>query len=72
MHDLNVARDFVPQICDGKTRSWASHLRALLLAKELQEYTRLLAEERCNYDLLKKALLDRYRLNAESFHSKLR
>ena len=52
--------------------SWASNLSALITGKALEVYSRLSADEADDFDVLKKALLDRYHLNAEGFRMKLR
>ena len=52
--------------------TWASSLSALITGKALEVYSRLSAEEAENFDILKKALLARYDLNAEGFRRKLR
>ena len=52
--------------------TWASSLSALITGKALEVYSRLSADEADDFDVLKKALLDRYNLNAEGFRMKLR
>ena len=52
--------------------SWASSLSALITGKALEVYSRMSADEADDFDVLKKALLDRYHLNAELFRMKLR
>ena len=52
--------------------SWASSLSALITGRALEVYSRLSADEADDFDVLKKALLDRYHLNAEGFRMKLR
>ena len=52
--------------------TWASSLSALITDKALEVYSRLSADEADDFDVLKKALLDRYNLNAEGFRMKLR
>ena len=52
--------------------SWASSLSALITDKAFKVYSRLSADEADDFDVLKKALLDRYHLNAEGFRMKLR
>ena len=52
--------------------SWALSLSALITGKALEVYSRLSADEADDFDVLKKALLDRYHLNAEGFRMKLR
>ena len=52
--------------------SWAINLSALLTGRALDVYTRLSADQAKDYEQLKKALLERYQLNAEGFRSKLR
>ena len=52
--------------------TWASSLSALITGKALEVYSRLSADEADDFDVLKKALLDRYNLNAEGFRVKLR
>ena len=51
--------------------TWASSLSALITGKALEVYSRLSADEADDFDVLKKALLDRYNLNAEGFRMKL-
>ena len=52
--------------------TWATNLSSLLSGKALEVYSRLPSDQIANYDMLKKALLDRYQLNAEGFRLKLR
>ena len=52
--------------------SWASSLSALITGKALEVYSRMSPDEADDFDVLKKALLDRYHLNAEGFRMKLR
>ena len=47
--------------------SWALNLSALLTGRALDVYTRLSADQAKDYEQLKKALLERYQLNAEGF-----
>ena len=51
-------------------RTWATNLSALLTGKALDTYSRLADEESVDYDLLKKALLERYMLTSEGFRKK--
>ena len=44
----------------------------MITGKALEVYSRLSADEADDFDVLKKALLDRYHLNAEGFRMKLR
>ena len=53
-------------------QSWAINLSALLTGRALDVYTRLSADQAKDYEQLKKALLERYQLNAEGFRCKLR
>ena len=52
--------------------TWALNLSALLTGRALEVYSRLSNENAKDYDVLKKALQDRYHLNAEGFRMKLR
>ena len=52
--------------------SWAPNLSALITGKASEVYSRLSRDEADDFDVLKKALLDRYHLNAEGFRMKLR
>lgn len=51
---------------------WAINLSALLKGKALEVYSRLPAGEALNYRCLKQALLKRFQLTEEGFHSKFR
>ena len=51
---------------------WASNLSVLLTGRALEVYARLPSEEAGEYGKLKKALLEKYRLNAEGYRLKLR
>ncbi|XP_062570645.1 uncharacterized protein LOC134232676 [Saccostrea cucullata] len=51
---------------------WAINLSALLKGKALEVYSRLPASEALNYRALKQALLKRFQLTEEGFHSKFR
>ena len=53
-------------------QSWAINLSALLTGRALDVYTRLSADQAKDYEQLKKAMLERYQLNAEGFRCKLR
>ncbi|PIK51534.1 hypothetical protein BSL78_11561 [Apostichopus japonicus] len=57
----------------GKVRSeWAILLSALLTGKALNVYSRLSDDDSKNYDILKKALLCIYDMNADGFRRKFR
>ncbi|XP_062575090.1 uncharacterized protein LOC134236976 [Saccostrea cucullata] len=51
---------------------WAINLSALLKGKALEVYSRLPASQALNYRTLKQALLKRFQLTEEGFHSKFR
>ena len=51
---------------------WAIHLSALLKGKALEVYSRLPVSEASSYKDLKLALLKRFQLTEEGFHSKFR
>ncbi|XP_064103315.1 uncharacterized protein LOC135213265 [Macrobrachium nipponense] len=52
--------------------SWAINLSALLQGKALEVYSRLPVSEALDYNGLKQALLKRFQLTEEGFHSKFR
>ena len=53
-------------------QTWATNLSALLTGKALDTYSRLTDDESIDYDVVKKALLERYMLTSEGFRKKLR
>ncbi|KAJ8029627.1 hypothetical protein HOLleu_29069 [Holothuria leucospilota] len=55
-----------------RDKEWAVNLSHLLTGKGLEAYSALSAEEMKNYDVLKTAILKRYRLTEDGFRSKFR
>ncbi|KAJ8026225.1 hypothetical protein HOLleu_34017 [Holothuria leucospilota] len=55
-----------------RDKEWAVNLSNLLTGKGLEAYSALSAEEMKNYDVLKTAILKRYRLTEDGFRSKFR
>jgi hypothetical protein len=55
-----------------KEPQWAINLSALLQGKALEVYSRLPVSDALNYNYLKQALLKRFQLTEEGFHTKFR